>query len=140
MMILLFIIGLFPGLYIMSQNSGITFMLGGLFTLFMVVIGVFGFVVIFKHHVFFKLTKDGLVFSGAFWKWDDIRSYRVEMETQQYYSDEMNRSQSVKVYSIILDLEDGSSARVSVDKLSRGPAEIVELFDVYKNYSTLPRA
>ncbi|MRG48403.1 hypothetical protein GFS24_25030 [Chitinophaga sp. SYP-B3965] len=137
MMLLVAITFLFPGFYIMSQYriTSIAFILAALFTVFIVVVAAFAFVVIFKRHVFFILTKDGLESSGKFCRWDDIGSYRMETETEQYYSNEMNSNQERKTHSIVLDLKDGSSMRISADKLSKRPAEIIALFD---RYSILP--
>jgi hypothetical protein len=119
----------------MSQYriTSIAFILAALFTVFIIAIVTFAFVVIFKRHVFFILTKDGVEAQGKFCRWNDIGSYRMETETQQYYSNEMNSNQEMKTHSIILELKDGSSTRISADKLSKRPAEIIELFDLYKN-------
>lgn len=133
------IIALFPGLYMMFQSrpGSITFIVGALFTFLVIVIGAFIFVAIFKRHGFFILTKEELVFQDnagkKCYKWDDIRSYRIETETLEEYSDEMNRYLERKEHAIVLVLKDERSARVSANKLSKEPAEIIELFDLYKN-------
>jgi hypothetical protein len=139
LMILNAAIALFPGLYMLFQSKpgSITFIVGALLTFLVIVTGTFIFVAIFKRHGFLILTKDGLMFQDndgkKFRKWEDIRSYQVETKTLEEYSDEMNRYLERKEHAIILVLKDEHSARISADKLSKGPDEIIELFDLYKN-------
>lgn len=142
-MVLIAGLALFPGLYIMSENSpsDITFILAALFTLLVVVIAVFSFRVIFRYHSSLTLTSEGVGFQDNnkhntsvvfFYKWEDIESYRLITETDRYYSQETSTWQENDVHSIGLTLEDGSSKLISVDKFSKKPGEIIELFDLYK--------
>ena len=140
LMILIASLALFPGLYIMSENSpsDITFILAALFTLLVIVIAVFSFRVIFKYHSSLTLTTEGVGFrdnhasGGFFYKWEDVESYQLITETDRHYSHETGTYQENDVHSIYLILENGSSKRVSVDKFSKKPGEIIELFDLYK--------
>ncbi|WP_343306589.1 hypothetical protein AAHN97_05685 [Chitinophaga niabensis] len=146
MMVLIAILALFPGLYIMSENSpaDLAFILAALFTLLVVVIAVFSFRVIFRYHSSLTLTTEGVAFQDNhrknasvvfFYKWEDIKSYQLITETDRYYSHETSTYHESDVHSISLALEDGSSKRVSVDKFSKKPDEIMELFDLYKKGS-----
>ncbi|MRG46488.1 hypothetical protein GFS24_15300 [Chitinophaga sp. SYP-B3965] len=138
MMILIVIIFLFPGVYMMYLNgpTSVTFIFAALFNLLILGIAAYGFVAIFKKHAFFVLSKDGLVSryknERRFYNWEDIRSYRIEAEMEQYYSEEMNSHQSRKYNSIVLTLQDDSSIRISIDKLSKELAEIIKLLGLYK--------
>lgn len=146
MMLLIAGLALFPGLYIMSENSpaDLAFILAALFTLLVVVIAVFSFKVIFRYHGALTLTTEGVGFRDNdkanssvifFYKWEDVRSYQLITETDRYYSQETGTYHESNVHSISLTLEDGSSKRVSVDKFSKKPVEIIELFDLYKKGS-----
>ncbi|SIN95545.1 hypothetical protein [Chitinophaga niabensis] len=143
LMLLIACVALFPGLYIMSENSpaDIAFILAALFTLLVIVIAVFGFRVIFKYHSALTLTTEGVAFqdnnkkntaAAFFYKWADIKSYQLITEKDRYYSNETGTYQENDVHSISLTLEDGSSMLVSADKFSKKPREIIELFDLYK--------
>lgn len=143
MMLIITSLALFPGLYIMSENnpSDIAFILAALFTLLVVVIAVFSFRVIFRYHSSLTLTTEGVAFQDNdktnssvifFYKWEDIKSYQLITETNRYYSQETGTYHESNVHSISLTLEDGSSKRVSVEKFSKKPGEIIELFDLFK--------
>lgn len=136
-------VALFPGLYIMYENSAanITFILAALFTVLIIMFSVFCFRIIFKHHSRFILTKEGVkyedndrknVSAAFFYRWEDIKSYQIVTKTDRYYSNETNTYQENDVHSISLTLENGSAILVSADKLSKRPAEIIELFELYK--------
>ena len=142
-MILIAGLFLFPGLYMMyeSRITSTAFILAAIFTLLIATIASFVFVLIFKYHGFFMLTKDGLVFQQndgkkvsekKLCKWEDISSYRLVTETERYYSAELNGYQEKDACSIVLTLHDGSSLRIAADKLSREPEEIIALFDWYR--------
>jgi len=130
---------LFPALYLLSENrvAGTTFILAALFTLLVVTIAVFGFMVIFKRHGYVTLTKEGVGFQdhnrvNFFRRWEEIQSYRIATETERYYSNEMNSYQENKAHSIILTLANGTSIGIPANKLAKSPAEIIGLFDLYK--------
>lgn len=132
-MLFIAIVFLFPGVYIMLDNrvGSVTFILAALFALLVIVLAVFGFVVIFKYHGFITLTEEGVEFDRIFYRWEDIRSYRMVTETERYYSNETNTYQENEIHVIILTLEDDNSIRILGDKLSKRPAEIIQLFDLY---------
>ena len=144
LMLLITCLALFPGLYIMSENNPAdpAFILAALFTLLVVILAVFAFRVIFKYHSALTLTAEGLRFQdndkkhtlvAFFYKWEDIRSYQLITETERYYSNETNTYHESDVHSISLTFEDGSARLISVDKFSKKPGEIIELFDLYKS-------
>ena len=143
LMLLITGLALFPGLYVMSEDSpaDTVFILAALFTLLVVVIAVFSFKVIFRHHSSLTLTTEGLGFSDNdkqhaavvfFYKWEDIKSYRLVTKTDRYYSHETGTWQENNIHSISLILEDGSSTLISADKFSKKPGEIIALFSLYK--------
>lgn len=143
LMIIITALGLFPGLYMMFESSpaDIIFLWGALITLLAAVIAVFCFRVIFRYHSCFTFTKEGLEFRdndknkssvNFFFRWEDIKTYRLETKTDRYYSNETNTWQESDVHAIVLTLEDGNSVHVSADKLSKRPGEMIALFDLYK--------
>lgn len=133
MMLLLAGIFLFPGIYLMYDSGigSITFILAALFALLVIIIAVFGIIVIFRYHSFFTLTEEGVEFNHVFYRWEDIRSYQMITEKDRYFSNETNTYQENETHAIILTLEDDNSIRISADKLSKKPAEIIRLFDLY---------
>ncbi|SEW50003.1 hypothetical protein SAMN04488122_3659 [Chitinophaga arvensicola] len=136
-MLLVAITTLFPGMYMMA--TGRTFMSGAILTLLVVTLASTAFIQIFKQHQYLTLSKEGLTFSDGgqqqFHTWDEIAAYRLETDTRSFYSNEMNSYQESTTHNIILTLPEGRSSRITIDKLSKGPDEIIALFDLYKTYS-----
>jgi hypothetical protein len=137
LMLLVAITTLFPGMYMMA--TGRTFMSGAILTLLVLTIASSAFILIFKQHPCLVLSKEGVTLSKGdqrqFYAWEDVISYRLETDAQSYYSNEMNSYQENITHQIILTLPEGRSSRITVDKLSKGPDEIIALFDLYKTYS-----
>lgn len=142
-MILLLIIALFPGLYFMydSNMDSIGFIIAALYTILIIVIAVFAFKTIFKYHGSFILTKEGMRYrdndghkdSGDnFYKWEDINSYQIVTEKDRYFSNETNTYQENDKHFLVLALGNESAIRISADKLSKKPDEIIKLFDGFK--------